>query len=114
MDNGKGTGPDEKILVVGGNPANDEPSIGVRLREDGLEVGALVPTGDRPLVEGRELVAIRATDEVGEDGLGLYDMKTLMEPTAATDRARSGPALVSNDAFRRGWEATFGRRGEPN
>jgi hypothetical protein len=55
-----------------------------------------------------ELVSLsKASDAPGE-----YEMKSVYKPTGATS---TGPAKVSSDAYRSGWEAIFGaKRASPN
>ena len=50
-----------------------------------------------------ELVSLTKTS----DGTGEYDIKSVYKPASAPS---AGPAKVSSDAYRSGWETIFGAK----
>ena len=78
-----------------------------RAQTDTVEVGTL-----RPLQEGKAVFGevLRLTPRKKQPL--LYDVSVEIPADEPTDMApRSGPAKVTNDAYRSGWDAVWGRRG---
>lgn len=88
----------EDVLVVH-SPTDDGRGWRVlRKREERLEVGAIRPVEEGKPLQG-ELVSLRP-----REGTPLYDVEVQYAPP----RAHAGPARVSTDAYRSGWDAIFG------
>jgi hypothetical protein len=99
-------------VVLVGEQMEDEPRWPVlRHREDRVEVGELRSVREGyPMAPTGEVVRLKPRKEHGR----LFDVEVLAdldEPEAA----RSGPAQVATEAYRLGWDVTFGRgAGEKN
>lgn len=69
----------------------------------------------RPVPIGLE-VAVRELGDPAISAKARSEFMALLEPNRGT--SKSGPAMVSSNAFRNGWEATFAnsphRKGESN
>lgn len=99
-----------------GGPTDDGKGVGiVRLREDRIEAGEL-----RAAKEGQPIVGELIRLAKRPEHERLYDVEVLAKgPLADTPRAseaaralpHKGPAKVSTEAYREGWELVFGRRG---
>ena len=96
-------------VVLVGPQMEDEPRWPVlRHREDRLEVGELrsVKAG-HPMAPTGEVVRLKPRREHAR----LFDVEVLAdldEPAAQ----RSGPAQVATEAYRFGWDVTFGGGGK--
>jgi hypothetical protein len=79
----------------------------VRLREDRVEVGQMADVKEGEPIRG-EVVKLKPRQESPR----LFDVEVVVpreEPAAA--QARSGPAQVASERYRRGWDDIFGARG---
>lgn len=73
----------------------------LRKREERLEVGTIQPVEEGKPLHG-ELVALKP-----REGTPLFDVEVQYAPP----RAHAGPARVSSEAYRSGWDAIFGGGG---
>lgn len=98
------------MLVRG--PTEDGQGLGiVRKRGEKVQVGELRATAEGKPLQG-ELVRLHA-----REAPGLYDVEVLYDattqaPAPATDvasRPHAGPARVTTDEYRDGWERVFRR-----
>jgi hypothetical protein len=110
--------PEETVLISGFDARTKEVTV-LKPAADGVEAAVL-----RPALEGRPLTGdlVRLTPR--PDFPLLAGLKTVLRhpdhrppgDDAAPPRAASrslphqGPPRVSSEAYRRGWEAVFGRR----
>jgi hypothetical protein len=98
----------DEALVFGMDPERKETFV-LRRRGEDVEAGVV-----RPLQEGRpihgDVVRLKPRPEFPL----LCDVETLVKhPDPPVAPRRAGPAMVSNDAYRRGWEQVFGTRLPP-
>lgn len=77
-----------------------------RSEEAPVEAGIL-----RPLREGKPIDGEVVTLSARSDMPMLFDVKSeLPDPHAASRAANDKPAQVATDAYRKGWDAVWGRR----
>lgn len=112
-----------KDVVLPFAPTEDGKGVRVlRAREDRVEAGEVRPAADGQPLHG-ELVRLTPR----EDSPALCDVEVLHDPkastTAATDGARSSPALppkrtrpaqVATDTYREHWTQIFGEPSPPS
>lgn len=92
----------EDVLLVH-SPTDDGRGWRVlRKREERLELGAIRPVEEGRPIQG-ELVSLKP-----RDGTPLFDVEVQYAPP----RSSAGPARVSSDAYRSGWDAIFGDANE--
>jgi len=105
-------GGDDVILIHGVDPQRRELHV---LRSKGGDVGMGVV---RAVEEGRpiagDLVRLKPRRELPL----LCDVEEVLsvpvpEPASPARPSHPGPAFVSTDAYRRGWEQVFGARPDP-
>jgi len=90
------------VLLVGPPVEQGEGVAVLRRRGDRLEVGELREMREgQPLSPGAEIVRLRGRSEHGR----LFDVEVLAELPGGA--ARTGPAQVASEAYRRGWDAAF-------
>ena len=100
--------PSSDVIVVGG-PSEDGKGVSiVRLREDRIEAGEL-----RAPVEGQPIMGELVKLTPRADHERAFDVEVLARGPQAQrpseERARGkGPAKISTDAYRSGWEQIFG------
>lgn len=99
-------GGSDRVLVYGLSDSGRTAHV-VREREGAVELGRLQPVESGKALAG-DLVTLRQRPEFPL----LFDVDVQVEsplqPRARTDR-RAGPARVTNAAWRRGWDAIWGR-----
>ena len=98
----------EDVAVVVGRSDDSEGLHILRRRAEGqpVEMGTL-----RPLREGKPIDGEVISLKPRRDYPFLCDVKVeLPDPTGAQRPAGDGPAQVSSDGYRRGWEAIWGAR----
>jgi len=91
---------DDVALVIGATPARDKLAV-LRKRGDKLEA-ALVEKAEEGKPLSGDLVRMTAREEPL-----LYDVETLYE---APQRSGSGPAKVTSDRYREGWDRLFAKK----
>lgn len=105
-DPGPASGPKD-VLLVGNTTTESGGAPVVRLREGRVETGELREAKDGQPIVG-ELVKLSQRPEHDR----LFDVEVLAKGAlpASTENApsRKGPAKVSTDAYRTGWDAIFG------
>ena len=98
------------VAMLGGPTENGGVQI-LRMREGHVELGEL-----RTLQEGKPILGESVRLHAREDRPGLFDVETIARgPLAkrppksapALPAARKGPAKVSTEAYRSGWESIF-------
>ena len=117
----KGTKDHDVVLVQG--PTEDGQGMrALRSRPGRLDLTELRPTSDGKPLNGAELVRLKPRAE----SPALWDVDVQYADAhatdaQATDAARSGPPRVASAAYRRNWDAAFGkspsrtkRRSNPN
>ncbi|MCC6215279.1 MAG: hypothetical protein IT376_10440 [Polyangiaceae bacterium] len=104
-------------LYVHGPTPDGAGKVVLRAREDRLEIGAMRPVRDGQPLHG-EVVRLRprADTERWFDVEVVHAPPALPAPAAAgaappaaSGARRKGPARVSSDGYRAGWDAIFGR-----
>jgi hypothetical protein len=110
-------------VVVLGSESADGKSVGVvRLREGQIEIGRV-----QPLEEGRPIVGevVKLTPRV--ESPRVCDVEVQYKPSSTATarearevgseprptRARSGPAQVASDEYRRNWDVIWARKKKP-
>ena len=100
--------PPPKDVVLLGPATSDGAGVHViRAREERIEVGEL-----RALQEGRPITGEIVTLEPRKDNPRVCDVKDSYKPIAMA--THKGPANVSNDAYREGWDEIFGTKPTPS
>ena len=103
-DTQDGQSPGDVVLV--GPPVDEQRWPVLRHRADRLEVGELRAMREgQPLAPAGEVVRLRPRREHAR----LFDVEVLADLDVDGDAARSGPAQVASEAYRLGWETTFGK-----
>jgi hypothetical protein len=93
-----------KDVVLLGPPTTDGAGVHViRAREERIEAGEL-----RALEEGRPIRGEIVTLQPRQDNPRVCDVKDSYRPPAAI-RGHKGPANVTTDAYRDGWDEVFGK-----
>lgn len=93
-------------VVLLGPPTTDGAGVHViRAREERIETGEL-----RALREGKPITGEIVTLEPRKDNPRVCDVKESYRPHTHTHK---GPANVSTDAYREGWDEVFGNK-KPN
>lgn len=101
---------DEDVVLVRG-PTDDGAGVGiVRKRGDKIDVGELRAAAEGKPLAG-ELVRLHARPAPGlYDVEVLYDAATPKEPAEDVAKpAHAGPARVTTERYRDGWERVFRR-----
>lgn len=99
------TRPPGSDVVVLGPPTADGNGVHViRAREERVETGEL-----RALEEGRPILGEVVTLKPREDNPRICDVQESYG-AKTTQATHKGPAKVSTDAYREGWEEIFGKR----
>jgi len=88
---------ENEIIRIGPVIADDGSRVAIRQSEDGVNVGKV-----RPMVDGQPLVADTEILHVSHRERDLYEI------TSSYKVGHTGPAMVSSNAFRNGWDQTFG------
>lgn len=104
---GDGRGAD--VAVLGGATESGGVQI-LRMREGHVELGEL-----RAAQEGKPILGESVRLHARDDRPGLYDVETVARgplarkpaPEAPALPTRKGPAKVSSDAYRSGWDSIF-------
>lgn len=119
MSESGGTGPKEDVVLLHSPTESGDGIRVLRKRDDTIELGEL-----RPMREGQPIHGdvVRLTQR--EEHSMLYDCEVMLPAqkpkpleTAAKEPAlapHKGPARVTSEAYRGGWEAIFGNRGKAN
>ena len=100
---------EDVALVLGASEETGEVAI-LRKRDEQLEAGILKKAEDGKPLSG-DLVRLRA-----REASPLFDVETIYEaPKRSPRRKRTpGPAQVSTDRYRRGWDRLFAKQRKPN
>jgi hypothetical protein len=108
-DSGDESAPSEPkdVLFVGSPRAEGGGAPVVRLREGRVETGEL-----REAQEGKPIVGELVKLSKRPEHERLFNVEVLAKGAAAPSRAleHKGPARVSTDKYREGWDAIFGAR----
>lgn len=102
-------GVDDVILIHGVDPQRRELHV---VRSKGGEVGLGIV---RPVEEGRPIDGDLVRLKPHKDMPLLCDVEEVLsvpKPPAPAGPPHPGPACVSTDAYRRGWEQVFGPRAD--
>lgn len=101
------TPPSGDIAMVFGKDANGVHILRRRSEESPIEAGLLRPMREGKPISG-EVVSLRQREDLPM----LYDVQSEFgAPTQPADRhSGDGPAQVASDAYRKGWDAVWGRR----
>jgi hypothetical protein len=99
--------PSGDIAMVFGKDANGVHILRRRSQEAPIEAGLL-----RPMREGRPIQGEVVSLTQRQDLPMIYDVRSEFgAPTEVEDRQTGdGPARVASDAYRKGWDAVWGRR----
>jgi hypothetical protein len=99
--------PSGDIAMVFGKDANGVHILRRRSEEAPIEAGLL-----RPMREGRPIQGEVVSLTQRQDLPMIYDVRSEFgAPTETDDRQTGdGPAQVASDAYRKGWDAVWGRR----
>jgi hypothetical protein len=103
--------PPAQDVVILGPPTADGGGVHVlRAREEKVEIGEL-----RALEEGRPIVGEVVTLAPRKDNPRVCDVKDSYRPpstasTTALAVTHKGPAKVSTEAYRDGWDEIFGKK----
>ncbi len=104
--------PPGDIALVVGKDADGLHILRRRSQEAPLEAGLL-----RPLREGKPIVGELISLTQRQDLPMVFDVKSELPATAGTPEpspverlAVEGPAQVASEAYRKGWDAVWGRR----
>jgi hypothetical protein len=99
--------PSGDIAMVFGKDANGVHILRRRSEEAPIEAGLL-----RPMREGKPISGEVVSLTQRQDLPMLYDVRSEFgAPTEPSDRQTGdGPAQVASDAYRKGWDAVWGRR----
>lgn len=98
----------DQALVFGMDPDRKEALI-LRRRGKDVEAGVV-----RPLVAGRPIYGDVVRLKPRAEFPLLCDVETLVKhPDPPAAQRNAGPPMVSNEAYRRGWEQVFGTRLPP-
>ncbi len=95
----------QDVVALGG-PTEDGKGVHVlRARGDRIEAGEL-----RPTEEGKPIVGELVKLEPRKDTPHICDVRESYRPPAAA-APRKGPARVTGDGYREGWDRVFGGAG---
>jgi hypothetical protein len=98
--------PTGDVALVFGRDQHGTHILRRRSEESPIEAGLL-----RPLREGKPIDGEVVTLAARSDMPMLFDVKSeLPDPHADVRSTIEGPAQVANDAYRKGWDAVWGRR----
>ncbi len=103
--------PAADVVLVRG-PSDDGVGVEIlRLRNEKLEAGQL-----RPAAPGKPIVGELVRLERRPEHEALFDVEVLhrADPPSEAAAARKGPAKVSSNAYREGWDHVFGSKGPLN
>jgi hypothetical protein len=107
------SGPD--IALIGGPTENGVQIL--RMREGQVELGEL-----RAQPEGKPILGESVRLHAREDHPGVFDVETIargplakrpQQAAPALPASRKGPAKVSSEAYRTGWDSIFKTSGKP-
>lgn len=108
--------PSQDLVLVGGPSAHGAGADVLRIRDGRIETGEL-----RALKEGQPVIGELVKLSSRPEHERLFDVEVLArgaQPKSDTPALppRKGPAKVSTDAYRSGWDAIFGkpRDDQPN
>src|SRR3954452_9044912 len=103
--------PKEDVGFVHSPSESGEGFRVIRKRADAIEVGEI-----RSLEEGKPIHGEVVKLKPRKDQERLFDVEVLVPQDEAAPRAlpHAGPAQVASAAYRRGWDAIFGDRTEPD
>ena len=99
------TGPTGDVAFVFGK---DEHGMHILRRRSGdapIEAGVIRPLRSGKPIEG-EVISLSPRG----DAPLLFDVKSELPSPFPAERSSDGPAQVASDAYRKGWDAMFGRR----
>ncbi len=97
--------PERDVVFVGG-PSDDGAGVEVlRLKGDELSAGELRAVKEGQPIHGDLLRLSRRADHER-----LFDVEVLAEPPRAATGPRKGPAKVTSEAYRQGWDNVFSSR----
>ena len=106
------SGAPRDVLLVGGPTACGAGAEVLRFRDGRVEAGELRAIREGQPLHG-ELVQLRSRPEHER----LFEVDVLVEgPKQTAAPTRKGPAKISTDAYRSGWDAIFGdaRKNQPS
>jgi hypothetical protein len=107
----KGPAPQAKVestgdvAVVFGKDENGTHILRRRSEDAPIEAGVLRPLQSGKPIEG-EVISLSPRP----DAPLMFDVKSEIPSPYPAARATDGPAQVANDAYRKGWDAVWGRR----
>lgn len=97
--------PERDVVFVRG-PSDDGAGVEVlRLKGDALSAGEL-----RAVKEGQPIHGDLLRLSQRADHERLFDVEVLAEPPRAAPGPRKGPAKVTSEAYRQGWDNVFSSR----
>jgi len=100
------TGPSGDVALVFGKDEHGMHILRRRSEDAPVEAGVLRPLKSGKPIDG-EVISLSPRPEAPL----LFDVKSeLPSPYEAERPTSDGPAQVANDAYRRGWDAVWGRR----
>jgi len=108
LEKGPATAPAQPtgdVAVVFGKDENGTHILRRRSEDAPVEAGVLRPLQSGKPIEG-EVVSLSPRPE----GPLLFDVKSELPSPYPAPRATDGPAQVATDAYRKGWDAVWGRR----
>ena len=98
--------PDGDVALVFGSNEHGTHILRRRSAEAPIEAGLLRPLREGKPIDG-EVVSLKRRRDVP----ALYDVKSeLPDPRPAPRATSDGPAQVATAAYRKGWDAVWGRR----
>jgi hypothetical protein len=98
--------PSGDVALVFGRDQHGTHILRRRSEQAPIEAGVL-----RPLREGKPIDGEVVTLSPRADAPMVFDVKSeLPDPHAGVRTAGDGPAQVATDAYRKGWDAVWGRR----
>ncbi len=93
------------VAVVLGKDENGTHILRRRSEDAPVEAGVLRPLQSGKPIEG-EVISLSPRS----DGPLLFDVKSELPSPYPAARSTDGPAQVANEAYRKGWDAVWGRR----
>ena len=104
-DDDQGSEPLNDVVLVGPKAEDEHRWPVLRHREDRLEVGEIRTVREgHPMAATGEVVRLKPRKEHAR----LFDVEVLAD-LDQPDTPRSGPAQVATEAYRAGWDVTFGK-----
>lgn len=96
---------DHDVVLVHGRTEDGEGVRALRSRPRRLDLAEIRPVKQGKPLQGGELVRLR---QRGESPL-LYDVEVQYAEESDTSADHAGPPRVTSSAYRRNWEAVFGK-----